>query len=345
MRTFVLVDKDATIYQQYPTINTGLDEIIELGKIKESTNQLSAYTASAARILLNFDVGLGYFTSSANYYLNLFLANAVNVNRYQQIEVYPISRSWEEGSGYFTQDVRNVSDGATWQKASLSVSWSLSGSDYVTTPSASYILSKAPIQDVRIDITNIVRQVVSGSNTTPWNGLILKFPNADETSQTNVGNIKFFSSNTHTIFAPKLEVVWNDQVFNTGSLKAIPNGKVSIIPRNLKESYMSGEIDKIRLVVRDPFPDKKFDSTQRYKSTYYLPSESYFRIKDKVSDVVIYDFDQYSAVSCDSSGSYFILDTSWLDINRYYTVDLKIKQGNLVFFPSFEYTFRIDKNA
>lgn len=345
MRTFVLVDKDATIYEKYPTVNTGLDEIIEVGKIKQSINESSAYTASAARILLNFDVGTADFTSSANYYLNLFIANAVNVNRYQQIEVYPISRSWEEGSGYFIQDVRNVSDGVTWQKASPAVSWSMSGSDYVTTPSASYTFSKVPIQDVRIDISDIIRQVVSGSNVTPWNGLLLKFPAADEISQTNIGNIKFFSSNTHTVFAPKLEVVWNDQSFSTGSLKAIPNGKVSIIPKNLKESYTSGEIDKIRLIVRDQFPDKKFDSTQRYKSTYYLPSESYYRVKDKISGVVIYDFDTYSAISCDSSGSYFTLDTSWLDVNRYYTVDLKIKQGNLVFFPSFEYTFRIDKNA
>lgn len=345
MKTFVLVDKDTTIYETYPTINTGLDEIIELGKLAESTVENNAYTASSARILLSFDVGPSYFTSSANYYLNLFVANATNLKRYQRIEIYPVSRSWDEGSGYLLQDVRNVSDGATWQKASSAVSWSLSGSDYVTTPSASYTFSTIPIQDVRVDISNIIRQIVSGSNVTPWTGLLLKFPTTDELDQTNIGNIKFFSSNTHTIFAPKLEVVWNDQIFNTGSLKPIPNGKVSIIPKNLKEAYTSGEIDKVRLVVRDQFPDKRFDSTQRYKSVYYLPSESYYRIKDKVSNVVIYDFDSYSAISCDTSGSYFTLDTSWLDVNRYYTVDLKIKQGNLVFFPEFEYTFRIDKDA
>jgi hypothetical protein len=125
-------------------------------------------------------------------------------------------------------------------------------------------------------------------------------------------------------------------------LKPITNKNVTVLPRNLKESYTQGEIDKIQLVVRDKYPDKRFDAIQRYRTQYYLPSESYFRIRDTVSDVILYDFDQYSALNCDASGSYFLLNTSQLEVNRYYTVDLKVKSGNLVFFPDFQYTFKID---
>ena len=186
--------------------------------------------------------------------------------------------------------------------------------------------------------------MVSGSNITPWNGIVIKFTDADETSSANMGNIKVFSGNTHTIFAPTLEIVYNNQVFITGSLKPIPSNYVTVIPRNLREAYTVGEIDKIYLVIRDPYPDKRFDNVQRYRSTYYLPSSSYYRVRDSVSGVILADFDQYSAINCDTSGSYFMLDTTMFEMNRYYTIDLKVVGNNTTFFPEFNYTFKIDND-
>lgn len=345
MRTFLSSTQDTTIYQRYPTINTGLDEILEIGKLVKSLDKANTYASGAVRLLINFDIpSQQQYPSTAKYYLNLHIANATNVKRYQTLEVYPVSRSWIEGSGYFYQDIENAEDGATWQDVNESEYWTVSGSDFVTTVSGSYTLATVPIEDIKIDVTDIVAPVVSGSTDIPWNGLIVKFPDADEINSTNKGNIKVFSGNTHTVFAPKLEVVWDDQQFATGSLKPLRTSNVSIIPRNMKEAYTAGEVDKVYLVVRDQFPDKRYDAVQRYKSTYYLPSSSYFRIIDQTSGVVLYDFDQYSAISCDPTGSYFVLDTSAFDINRYYTVDIKIKSGSLVFFPEFNYTFKVDAN-
>jgi hypothetical protein len=343
MRTFLSSTQDATIYQRYPTINTGLDEILEVGKLVKSLDGDNMYASGSARLLINFDIpSEQQYPTSSKYYLKLHIANAKNVKRYQKLEVYPVSRSWIEGSGYFYQDVENAQDGVTWQDANESEYWVASGSDYVTSPSASYTLSAVPIEDIKIDVTSIIAPVVSGSNEVQWNGLIVKFPEADETSSINKGNIKVFSGNTHTVFSPKLEVVWNDQEFITGSMKPLRNSNVSIMPKNLKEGYTLGEVDKVYLVVRDKYPDKRYDAVQRYKSTYYLPTSSYFRITDQTSGVVLYDFDQYSGISCDTTGSYFILDTTGLDINRYYTIDLKIRSGSLVFFPEFSYTFKVD---
>lgn len=346
MRTFIPITQDATIYQQYPYINTGLDEILEIGKRLEPLEQRNAYSSGSVRLLINFDLPSNQqYPTSSVYYLNLRLANATNVNRYQTLEIYPVSRSWVEGSGYFYQDVKNVGDGVTWRSASRHDGWLNSGSDYTTNISSSYTFTTVPIEDVKINVTNILKEVVSGSNTTPWNGLLIKFPIADETDSTNIGNIKFFSSNTHTVFAPKIEVAYVDQPFVTGSLKPIPNSELSIIPKNLKEAYTIGEIDKIYLVVRDKFPDKRFDSVQRYRTQYYLPSSSYFRIKDSVSGVILYDFDQYSTINCDTSGSYITLDTTAMDVNRYYTIDLKVQTPSRTFFPEFDYEFKVDRDG
>lgn len=343
MRTYLTPTQDASIYQRYPTINSGLDEILEVGKLVKSLDQDNLYASASVRSLISFDIGsTSPYPSSSRYYLKLYLANANDVHRYQKIEVYPVSRSWVEGSGYFYQDVQNVSDGISWESASINQIWTTSGSDYTTAVSGTVTLSEFPLKDVRIDITNIIAPVISGSNTTPWNGLILKFPTADEQDARNKGNIKFFSSNTHTVFSPRLEIVWSNQSFSTGSLKPIPNGKVSITPKNLKEEYTMGEIDRIYFVVRDPYPNKQYDEKQRYKNQYYLPSESYYRIVDQVSGIVLQDFDLYSAISCDTTGSYITLDTSGMDVSRYYDIELKIKRDGLVFFPNFKYTFKVD---
>lgn len=346
MRTFLPTSQDATIYEQYPTLNTGLDEVIEVGKIVKYLNGSDQYSSGSVRALIQFDIpSEQQYVVNSKYYLNLRIADAKHINRYQKIVVYPISQSWIEGSGYFYQDVINAEDGVTWETATSTTSWVVSGSDYTTDLSASYTLSKVPIEDIKIDVTNLIAPVVSGSNITPWNGLVLKFPTTDELDSTNLGNIKFFSGNTHTIFAPKLEIVSVNQTFVTRSLKPIPNGNVTIVPKNMKEAYTLGEIDKVYLVVREPYPDRKFDATQRYRNVYYLPSESYYRVRDQVADMVLYDFDQYSAINCDASGSYILLDTSGLDVGRYYTLDLKVKSSGLVFFPEFNYTFKVDTNA
>ena len=41
----------------------------------------------------------------------------------------------------------------------------------------------------------------------------------DEGSVTPMGTFSFFSRETHTIYQPKLEAVWDDSVWSTGSLE------------------------------------------------------------------------------------------------------------------------------
>jgi hypothetical protein len=344
MRTFLTTTQDTTIYKRFPTLNTGLDEILEVGKLVGSIDGDVVYSRAAVRSLLDFNINSGSnYPTSSEYYLNLYIANTQNVNRYQTIEIYPITSTWIEGSGYRYQDVTNAEDGATWLQAQPAVSWSISGSDFSTSITSSYEFSQVPITDVRINVTDIVAPYVVGTGS--FYGLLMKFPDADEANQKNKGNIKFFSGNTHTVFEPRLEIVWPTGSFETGSLKPIPNGNVTIIPRNLKEAYTQGEIDKVRLVVRDPYPDKNFDATQRFRNQYYLPSGSYYRITDEVSGIKLADFDVYSPIECDVTGSYIMLDTTGLTVDRYYKIELKVTSNSLVFFPEFNYTFTVDSDG
>jgi hypothetical protein len=344
MRTFLKTKQDATIYERFPNLNTGLDEILEVGKLAQPSDGGNIFTQASVRFLLDFDITSGSYPAEAQYFLNLYIANTLNVNRYQEILVHPVSSSWSEGSGYRFQDILNATDGATWLDSNSNTQWNTPGGDFNNMIGSSYEFTNVPITDVKIDVTDLLSLVNAGSGSS-WDGLIVKFPNEDEGDQTNIGNIKFFSGNTHTVFEPRLEIVWNDQQFITGSLKPIPGSRIKITPKNLKQAYTRGEMDKIYLIVRDPFPDKRFDATQRFKNVYFLPSGSFFRITDEVSGVKIFDFDQFSAISCDPTGSYIKLDTSGLDIDRFYKIELKVTSNDTVFFPKFEYTFKVDSDG
>lgn len=330
MRIILTASADTTIYQRYPINNFGLDEVIEVGKVARPEDLEVAYSASAARALLNFNItNSGSFPSNASYFLNLKIANATKLPYSQELLINKISGSWVEGSGYFVQQVKNPQDGATWSgsNAAAAVSWSNFGGDYYATPSQSITLNEYPLQDLRIDVSSILQPVISQSLS--WNGLMIRFSTTSETDYVNKGSIKFFSKQTHTIYQPTLEVVWDDSTFITGSLKAIPNAyDIEIVPRNPQDTYVRGAKERIRFVVRDKYPRKNFDATLRYKNVYYLPTSSYFSITDTQANTVVSPADQYAKLSCDATGSYFVLDTSNLYKNRYYAVNLEIDNGS-----------------
>ena len=328
MRVILTPSADTTLYQRFPTNNAGLDEIIEVGKVAAPEDLGIAYTGSAARALLNFTLPLsGSVPTNALYYLNLKIANATKLPYSQTLEICNITSSWTEGSGYFVQQTVNAGDGATWRQATPLVSWSSYGGDYNTNPTQSILLNEYPLQDLRIDVTTLVQPIVNAQSS--WYGLEVAFPTTSDADENNQGNIKFFSRQTHTVHAPTLEVVWDDATFITGSLKAIPNtSDIMVVPRNAAESYVKGTTQKIRFVVRDKYPQKNFDATLRYKNKYFLPQNSYFTITDYQAGTSIVSSDVGSKIECDATGSYFVLDTSPLYKNRYYTVGLNIDNGD-----------------
>jgi hypothetical protein len=333
MKKILTASKDTTIYQAYPTNNAGFDEILEVGKMVDTTLgsvSVNTYASSSARSLLYFELPtVDSVSPNADYYLNLKLANAENLYRNQKILVYQISRAWDEGSGYFYQQPNNVNDGATWRQATPITSWSLAGGDAFTgAASQSVTLTSYPLQDLRINVTNVVRPLVNQSLQTAFYGFALQFPTGDELNTDNKGNIKFFSTQTHTIHQPTLEIGWDAQIFVTGSLIAVPTTlDVKIAPSNIQSTYQRGDVTRINLVVRDKYPLKSFDNTLRYRNKYYLPATSYYSVIDSQANVAVIPFDDYSKIDCDASGSYIVLDTSPLYRGRFYQLRLKLVSG------------------
>ena len=336
-RVFITASADASIYERYANLNTGHDEILEVGKKQDKLEISNGRVRSLVKFTLTDLVGA---PTNSDAYLSLKVAKATKLNQNELVYVYPVSRSWEEGSGYFDSDgfVTVSNDGATWNVYASGSDWSGSmpaagtGSDYNLTPMVSSSVEDIRNDEIRIDVTDIVQPMISGSSKSSNYGLLLTFSGSAESDLNNKGNIKFFSRQTHTVHAPLLELVWSNQSFATGSLKTLTSLDIEIAPKNMRAEYEAGSVSKVRFTVRDRYPAKTFANTRRFDNRYYLPSGSVYSVTDAAAGTTIVPFDLYSHVDCDTTGSYVMLDTKPLYKNRFYDLSVKTTLGSEVYF-------------
>jgi hypothetical protein len=95
---------------------------------------------------------------------------------------------------------------------------------------------------------------------------------------------------------------------------------IKVIVENLRQYYRTGDVVRVNLFGREEFSMKTFNkSTQQdvYLIPKYLPSSSYYSIRDNETDEIYVDFDNYTKISCDASCSYFKMSTERLPVERY----------------------------
>ena len=344
---------DTSIYLQQPNQNAGRDEILEVGKLYYGASK------DIARTLIKFpitEVSKSIVENNAtswSVFLNLKSANSSEIPLEYTLYANAVSGSWTMGTGTKFDNI--TSDGASWYYRDGVTEWidstfidytlystgsqgQVSGSigsinnggggTWWTASMASQSFSNEP-DDIRMDVTNIVKLWVSGSLSN--SGFVIHHDLVKENDTQDYGILKFFSKETNTIYEPKLELVWADTTFATGSLQPITGSKYSdalentkVIVTDLKTEYFENTKTKIRVKGRELFPDKTFGNTIGYDQIRYLPTSSYYQIEDYITNEVIIPFGEYSKLNCDSKSNYFYLDTSTYAIDRFYRLKLKV---------------------
>jgi hypothetical protein len=356
MHKFYTSTYDASIYLQQPEQNTGRDEILEVGKLYYGSSK------DIARTLIKFDVSTLETGSGWKAYLNLKSANSEEIPLQYTIYANAISQSWNMGTGTKFDNI--TSDGVSWKYRDGINSWqdnTIAGTAYYVagttgsanaeggtwyTASVSQSFNNEP-DDIRMDVTSIIKLWVSGS--LPNNGFIIHHSLENEQNTLDYGLLKFFSKETNTIYEPKLEIVWDDSIFTTGSLlpitgssseDALENSK--IIVTDLQKQYAENIKTKIRVKGRDLFPSKSFSTGSfEYDQSKYLPTSSYYQIEDYRTNEIIIPFGEYSKLSCDSKSNYFYLDTATYPINRVYKLKLKVVKDGVTKIIDDKLTFEI----
>ena len=343
---------DASIYLQQPDQNAGRDEILEVGKLYYGSSK------DIARTLIKFDVANMGIPSGSIVYLNLKSFQAEEIPLEYTIHANAVSQSWSMGTGTKFDNI--TSDGVSWKYRNGVDTWqdNVTAGTAVFTPGTTgsanaeggtwYTASQASQSynyedaDIRINVTGIVNRWLSGS--IPNNGFIVHHGLENEENTLDYGVLKFFSKETSTIYEPKLEIVWNDVSFVTGSLLPVTGSAqddYKVIITNLKNDYSKDSKIKIRIKGRDMFPLKSFSTTFEYDQSKYLPTTSYYQLEDYITDDVIYPFGEYTKISCDSTSNYFIIDLNTLPLYRTYRLKLKIIDGEISTIIDDKLTFQI----
>ena len=350
--------QDTTLYQGPATSsqNTGLDEILEIRKDMNDTGT----QINVSRALIKFDLeyisssyASGLIPSNAKYYLNLYDANSQELGSSDVLYAYPVSQSWENGQGHF-EDWPQDTEGASWRYrtgATTADQWvtgsNNSGGTWFNGASTTHTLEASQsftneASDVRMDVTGIVNNWIISGSSYPNQGFILKrsgsfdpSSNTDlaEANTTKYGHFRFFSRETHTIYQPRLEAVWNSATWDTGSLTPLTGSdlhNLEIYMKGLRPEYQEDEKVRFRVVGRNRFPAKTWSSTQTNVVTpQYLPSgSSFFQIKDAYTEDVIVPYGSGSLIGCDSTGNFFDVWLKGFQPERNYKINFKIESGS-----------------
>jgi hypothetical protein len=294
--------------------------------------------------------------------LQCFVATVTGLNKNTTVECYPIAGEWGMGTGRYLDDPIST-DGTSWywQDYSGSTLWptifnalpnrtgSYTGSGtsneqnpyagggvWWTGSNVSYFNSNTyPIsasvtfgfyenKDLNFDITNAIRARYTGAISP--DGFIIKQETEFIYNKDIQPELKYFSRDTNTIYPPALQFSWRDYSFNTGSsTQTILNTLPATI--NLAQNpgvFFSQSVNRFRLNARPEFPIQLWTTGSVYLNNYYLPTASYYAIKDLETNEYVVEFDtQFTQLSADATSSYFDVYMNGLEPERYYAILIK----------------------
>lgn len=266
------------------------------------------------------------------------------------IYAYPVSQSWEMGIGTRFDDI--TTDGVTWNYRASGSKWLIGSMSLESTGSyngrggtwftGSYGTQSFSYEssDIAMDVKTTLDTWISG--TLPNEGFIIKHSSNFENDTVDYGQLKFFSKETHTIHQPKIRLGWDDSVFQTGSLSSVTlTEDITINCKRLKKQYKVNSTPTIEVFARELYPAKTFSNTFAYNDAVYLPTSSFYQVRDLNSNDIIIPFSDYSKLSCNSNGNYFKINLTNFEVNREYKIEFKVERSGSTEYFDDDLTFEV----
>ena len=290
--------------------------------------------------------------------LQCFIATSTGLQSNTTVECFAVYGAWDMGTGRYLDDPIST-NGTSWIWRTYSGSaggrW-LVGPTYPQCVTSSYNVTFSedgggnwftgsaqswfdsdtyPItasvtfgfwdsKDLNLNVTNIIRARYTGSISA--DGFILKQAVEWIYDKEVQPELKWFSRDTHTIYPPALQFSWRDYVWNTGSstqtiLNQLP---ATVTLAGNPGTFYPQSYNRFRINARPEFPLQLWQTSSVYLNNYYLPTASYWAIKDLDTNEMVVDFDtQFTQLSADVTSSYFDVWMNGLEPERYYAILIK----------------------
>lgn len=315
----------------YTITGSGFSGSYLVGILTGSKGFSGSYVSSS----VSSSVGYNDVSSSYQVNLKLYLASAENLYQNYAIEAHAVRQQWSHGTGKYV-DVPETINGVGWEyrgQAYNSPKWSnedgnwsilttRGGGNWNTTYSTKSFFTYASNKDIDMNVTNMVNYWHNASDAEN-NGFLLKFTGSVELQTASYMGLKFYSVETHTIYPPCLEFMWDDSTFNTGSTpyNVVTDDQFTLISNNNRGEYKENSTYQFRFTARDQYPQRKFQTSSVYLDWKFLPSQSLYGIQDYKTKEMVVDFhSKFTKLSVDPSGSFFTLKMRGLEPERSYKI-------------------------
>jgi len=365
MHHFILPSQDTWISsgssvitdESFKNQNFGKDQILEVKKFFYNTkfhHQGRALVQFSGTNFTNMSQSIVDGTiTNPKFYLKMYESEGNSkLSDTYTLAIQPISQSWTQGTGKFDDTPKNIL-GCSWENRNNVINgdttnWADSGGTILNVSQSTQTFTNES-SDIEVEVTDMVNMWLQGQEENY--GMLVRISGSQETDETTFCNLKFFSSNTHTIYPPRLEVRWDDHKpitgSNTGSLNELTmSGLVDnhLYCKGLKETYRENDRVKFKLGSRKKYIQKTFtDSVNVPSGSFIAEGSGSYAIKDVATDEFIIPFSDYTSISCDTEGMYF---NQWLDgffPDRVYKILFKLKTDDSqeqIFDEDFEFIIR-----
>ena len=157
--------------------------------------------------------------------------------------------------------------------------------------------------------------------------------------------MQFYSVDTNTIYPPQLEFKWRDyQSVLDGPASSSIVDTTNLIS-SLAENpgiFTPESINRFRFNVAPKYPIKIYTTESQFTGTNYLPTASYYSIKDLDTNEIVVSYDtNYTQLSSDNKGNYFDVYMSGLEPERYYKVCIKTNINGSTLILDDSYYFKV----
>ena len=157
--------------------------------------------------------------------------------------------------------------------------------------------------------------------------------------------MQFYSVDTNTIYPPELEFKWKDysSVLTGSATSSIVT--TTNLATSLAENpgiFTPESVNRFRFNVADKYPPRVWTTASLFTGTNYLPTQSYYAIKDLDTNEFVVDFDTtYTQLSSDNEGNYFDVYMNGLEPERYYKVMIKTNINGSTLVLDDNYYFKV----
>jgi len=196
-------------------------------------------------------------------------------------------------------------------------------------------------KDIEANVTNIVNAWIGES--IPNYGFIIKLTGSQEFNSSEFVQpiFKYYSVDTNTIYPPTLEFRWRDyQTVLTGSAssKIVTTSNIKMSLSENPGVFFPESVNRFYVNVSPLYPKQTYQTSSLFTGLNYLPTSSYYAIKDLATNEYVINFDDnYTQISSNEEGNYFDIYMSGLEPERYYKILIKttIKGSTIVFDDSY----------